>query len=269
MGRIVQARRQPFQRLCAALSGLLLCLLSLSPAAALAEEVVLGLSQDRVAITATFDGSEILIFGAVKREAPIPDSAPLEVVVTVSGPKEAVLVRRKERRMGIWVNTDSVAVDSAPSFYAVATSAPFEEVLSNTEDLRHRVSITRAIRSVGAEVEGAQTFTEALVRIREARGFYSLQENAVALDEQTLFRTAIQMPADLTEGAYRTRIFLTRAGAVVSSYETEIDVRKVGLERFLFTLSREAPPIYGLLALVIAIVAGWGAATAFQMLRNS
>jgi hypothetical protein len=34
-----------------------------------AEEIVLGLSSDEVAITATFDGSDILIFGAVKRAA--------------------------------------------------------------------------------------------------------------------------------------------------------------------------------------------------------
>lgn len=237
-----------------------------SPAAA--EQVVLGLSHDRVAITATFDGSEILIFGAVKRESPISTEAPLEVVVTVSGPKEPVMVRRKERDFGIWVNKDSVAVDSAPSFYAVATTGPFDEVLSDTEDLRHKISIGRAIRSVGARIEGAQEFTEALMRIREARGFYSLQEQTVALDEQTLFRTAMRMPADLIEGEYQTRIFLTRGGEVVSQYETVIEVNKVGLERFLFTLSRDHPPLYGLLALFIAVVSGWGAAALFQMLRD-
>jgi len=233
-----------------------------------AEEVVLGLSQDRVAITATFDGSEILIFGAVKRETPIPAEARLEVVVTVSGPTEPVMVRRKEREFGIWVNTDSVAVDSAPSFYAVATSAPFAEALSNTEDLRHKISIQRAIRSVGSTLEGAQAFTAALMRIREDKGFYTLQENAVALDEQTLFRTALRMPADLIEGKYKTRIFLTRAGKVVSHYETVIEVNKVGLERFLFNLSREQPAIYGVLALLIAVISGWGAAALFQLLRD-
>ena len=50
----------------------LLCLV-LPVAATANEEVVLGLSQNRVAITANFDGSEILVFGAVKREASIPD----------------------------------------------------------------------------------------------------------------------------------------------------------------------------------------------------
>jgi hypothetical protein len=75
------------------------------------------------------------------------------------------------------------------------------------------------------------------------------------------------MPADLTEGAYATRIFLTRGGEVVASLDTEIDVRKVGLERFLFTLSREQPLAYGLLSLAIAIAAGWGASAIFRMLR--
>lgn len=245
-------------------------LLPQTAAQAAKEEVVLGLSQDRVAITATFDGSEILVFGAVKRETPIPVDDPLEVVVTVSGPAPAVMVRRKEKKLGIWVNADSVLVDSAPAFYAVATSAPFDEVLTDTEDLRHRISIARAIRSVGAamHIRGAQEFADAVVRIREKNGLYSLRENTVAVDEQTLFRTAIRMPANLTEGTYATRIFLTRGGEVVSSYETAIDVRKVGLEKFLYALSREQPFLYGLMALAIAIAAGWGASAAFSLIRN-
>jgi uncharacterized protein (TIGR02186 family) len=245
---------------------LILCLVALP---ARSEEVVLGLSSDKVAITATFEGSDILIFGAVKREAPIPE-IPLDVVITVAGPSLPVTVRRKDRRMGIWVNTDAVDLDAAPSFYAVATSGPLDEVLSATEDLRHRVSIPRAIRSVGAAsmVEDAESFTEALIRIRREEGAYQLRENSVALDEQTLFRTAIRLPANLTEGAYPTRIFLTREGRVVSRFETVIDVRKVGLERWLYSLSREDPLLYGLLSLAIAIAAGWGASAAFQVARR-
>ncbi|CUH49343.1 TIGR02186 family protein [Ruegeria atlantica] len=241
-----------------------------SPALAVDEEVVLGLSQDRVAITANFDGSEILVFGAVKREAPIPSGPPLEVIVAVSGPSSPVTVRRKERKLGIWVNTDSVLVDEAPSFYAVATSAPLNEILSDTEDLRYSVSIERAIRSVGAamNIRGAQEFADAVIRIREHESLYSIREDTVAVDEQTLFRTSIEMPADLTEGDYVARIFLTRGGQVVSQFETTIDVRKVGLERFLYNMSRQQPVWYGLMSLVIAIAAGWGASTAFRLLRE-
>lgn len=235
------------------------------------ESVVLGLSQNRVSITANFDGSEILIFGAVKRETPVPPGPPLEVIMTVQGPSVPLTVRRKERKWGIWINADSIEVDSAPAFYAVATSGPFREVLSATDDLRHQISIPRAIRSVGApsNVRDAQSFTRALIRIREANGLYQVHEGAVEVEQQTLFRASVALPANLTEGVYRTRIFLTRGGEVVSQFETPIDVQKVGLERFLFNLSRERPVIYGLMSLVIAIAAGWGAAAAFRIFRSS
>ena len=248
----------------------LLLLLLLMALPARGEQVVLGLSQNEVAITANFDGSRILVFGAIKRETPIPEGPPLEVVVTVSGPSKPVTVRRKERVFGIWVNTESVLVDSAPSFYAVATSGPLDTVLKDVEDLRHQVSIERAIRSVGAamHIREAQAFADAVVRIREKNGLYKIVENSVAVDEQTLFRTAIDMPANLTEGEYSTRIFLTRDGNVISIYETTIDVRKVGLERWLYNLSRQQPFLYGLMSLAIAIAAGWGASAAFQVLRR-
>ncbi|HEX9859282.1 MAG TPA: TIGR02186 family protein, partial [Paracoccaceae bacterium] len=57
------------------------------------EQIVAGLSQNRVSITANFDGSEILIYGAVKRESPAPDNFPLQVIVTVEGPSKAQIVR--------------------------------------------------------------------------------------------------------------------------------------------------------------------------------
>jgi uncharacterized protein (TIGR02186 family) len=249
------------------LCALLLLTPSFSPAG---EEVVLGLSKDKVAITTSFDGSDILIFGAVKRENAIPET-PLQVVITVAGPSSPVMVRRKSKWLGlIWVNTASVEVDSAPSFYAVATSAPMSEALSETENLREKISVENAIRSVGApdDVANAADFSQAVIRIREKSGLYQMLEGQIALDQQTLFRTAIDMPANLTEGDYTTRIFLTRNGKIISKYETSIDVRKVGLERWLFTLSRQNPVLYGLMSLAIAIAAGWGASAAFQLARN-
>ncbi|MEL6467600.1 MAG: TIGR02186 family protein [Pseudomonadota bacterium] len=234
-----------------------------------AEEVVLGLSQDEVAITTSFDGSEILIFGAVKREAPVPEGE-LGVIVTIAGPSEPVTVRRKERRFGIWVNTDSVELDGAPSYYAVATSAPLDDVLGIRDNLEHKVSVPSMLRGVEAPstVLDASAYVAALIRINTNAGTYQLLENKVVVDQDTLFRTRIRLPAALTEGAYETRIFLTRDSRVVASYETTIDVRKVGLERWLFTLSRENPFWYGLMSLAIAIAAGWGASAAFSLIRN-
>lgn len=249
---------------------LILALAFALPSTAPAEVVVLGLSQDEIPITATFTGSEILVFGAVKRFQPLPEGPPLQVVVTIAGPAAPVEVRRKQRRFGIWVNTSSVRIGSAPSFYAVAASGTLPQVISETEDLRHQISIPRVMRTVGAATDDpdAVEFAEALLRIREAEGVYQIQENSVAFDDQTLFWTAVFLPPRLTEGAYRARIFLTRDRMVIDQYETVIDVRKVGLERWLFTLAHEQPLVYGLMALAVAAFAGWAASAAGRALRG-
>jgi uncharacterized protein (TIGR02186 family) len=233
------------------------------------ERVVAGLSQDSVSITARFEGSQILIYGAVRREAPPPASPSLEVIVTVEGPSEPVTVRKKNRTFGLWINTEAVEVNAAPTFYAVATTGPLDEILSQTEDLRHRISIPRAISAIGiaSDAEQAPRFTEALIRIREAEDAYVIANDTVRLTEATLFRTDIALPANLTEGDYRVRIFLLRGGTVVDAYESQIGVRKEGLERWLANLAHNQPLAYGLLSLAIAVLAGWGASAGFRLIR--
>ncbi|MCR9068632.1 MAG: TIGR02186 family protein [Rhodobacteraceae bacterium] len=250
----------------ALLASLLLLLLAAPDARA--ERVVAGLSQEAISITTNFDGSEILIFGAVRREAPPPGQEPLQVIVTVQGPPRPVTVRRKDRRFGIWVNTEAAEVDAAPTFYAVSTSAALEDVLSDTADLRLRVSIPRAIRAVDTAVTDQRAFTDALIRIRSDGALYQLNEGAVTFRQQTLFDTSIRLPANLVEGDYRARILLTRGGEVVDVFEQTLPVRKVGLERIIYTLAHERPLIYGILSLVIAIVAGWGASAIFRYIRT-
>ena len=248
-----------------------LCLLA-APAAAEkphTETIVAGLSQNRVSITADFDGSEIIVYGAVRRDGPPPDSR-LDVIVTVEGPSTPLTVRRKDRVWGIWINNAAVSIDSAPSFYAVATTGHLADILTDTENLRQSVTIDRVVRAIGitAEADASSDFIDALMRVRVAEERYRLLENSVQLSEQTLFRTDVVLPANLTEGLYKVRMFLLRDGMVVASQERQIGVRKAGLERAIYTMAQEQPLLYGLLSLLLAAASGWLASTAFQLLKR-
>ena len=235
------------------------------------EQIVAGLSHEDIDITTNFDGSEIIIYGAVKREIPIPRDEPLDVVVAVAGPSEAVTVRHKERTLGIWINTGRVSIGAAPSFYVVASTRPLHLILSPEEDQRNRISVPLAMRSFAGplDVEDAVPYTEALIRLREADGLYRLDNGAVRLAEQTLFRADVRLPANLIEGAYSARIFLLRGGKVIDTFRAPIEVRKVGLERWLYRLALEEPFVYGIMSLAIAIAAGWGASEAFRQFRRT
>jgi uncharacterized protein (TIGR02186 family) len=252
------------------LRALVLTLALAAPAAA-QESFVTGLSADEIALTADFSGSELFVFGAIRRDAPIPpDAPPIDIVITIKGPPSPLTVRRKERRFGIWINTDSVDVRDAPSFYAIATTGPLTELLTETERLRFQIGMDQAVRKVGGHptLEDTSSFTEAVVRLREKQALYEVLDGGVSLAEETLFQTRIEMPANIVEGIYRAEFFLVRDMEVVSTAETEIVVQKAGIERWIYNLSRQQPLAYGILSVLVALIAGWLAAAAFRLVRR-
>ncbi len=242
---------------------------STTPAAgqAVEETVIAGLSQTHVSITTDFSGSEIFIYGAIKRDAPVPKDWPLDVIVAVTGPLEPAIVRKKERKFGIWVNDAGVKVDEAPSLYAVATTGPFRDIISFTDDFRYKVGIENLVHFIGETDDEVfkEGYPEALVRIRKAKGIYFELIGAVKVTEETLFETRIQLPANLVEGDYRARIFLLRDKTVLDVFEAVIEVRKVGLERWIYTMAQEQSTLYGILSILVALTAGWLASAFFRL----
>ena len=91
-----------------------------------------------LAITATFDGSNILVFDAIKRNSPITKNPP-HVIVSIAESSKSVVVCHKKQRFGIWVNKHKVKVNAAPSFCTIATNGAFKDTLSKMEDSLHRV----------------------------------------------------------------------------------------------------------------------------------
>ena len=220
--------------------------------------IVADIDQTDVSINSTFAGSEILVFGSVQDGG--PDT---EVIVTVAGPPRAVTVRRLGRLGPIWANTASAEIPYPPAFYAVASSAPLDAILPLADDVRYRITATRAVRADG----DSSAFVEALLRLRAASGAYVHLADAVELRQAALFRTTIPLPSALTEGDYTVRIFLLEDG-VVARGETKLFVRKVGLERLLYNMAQDRPYLYGLMSLAIAIGAGWLASAAFAAFRR-
>lgn len=252
------------------LRALVLALVLASPA--LAEETfVTGLSTEEIALTANFSGSELFVFGAIRRDAPIdPAVDPLDIIITIKGPPNALTVRRKERRFGIWINTESVDVRDAPSFYAIATTGPLRDLLTETERLRFQIGMDHAVRKVSGHptLDDTSSFTEAVVRLREKQELYEVLDGDVSLAEETLFQTSIAMPANIVEGIYKAEFFLVRDREVISSTTTDITVQKAGIERWIYNLSRQQPLIYGIMSVLVALLAGWLAAAAFRLIKR-
>ena len=248
-------------------------ILALFAGAAIADtpRVIASLSQNAVSITTDFSGSEIFVYGAIERERPLNESDnDLGVIITVFGPSSPVTVRKKDRVFGIWANAESAVIDSAPSFYALASTGPLSEILTDSENSRANVTVDNSIHIAAGPrgIENAEAYREAIIRLKREKGVYFDMIGEVEMVGKTLFQTHVSLPANPIEGAYAARIFLTQNGRVIDDFQTGIRVQKVGLERWIYNLAHENSLIYGLLSILVALMAGWGASEAFRLLRR-
>lgn len=248
--------RRPVRRFGLALAFALL--LPASPARAQGSPLVVDLSDHLVAITTGFAGTAVLLFGAIDE--------PGDVIVVVRGPGEAAVVHRKSRIAGIWVNTAKMTFEDVPSFYAVAASRPVEEIAGeavlarNEIGVRHLVALPRAKASANI----AEEWIEALIRNKTRENLYAAEVGKVTFLGNQLFRTRVSFPANVPTGTYQVRAYLLREGAVVSAQTSPLTVGKIGAEAEIFDFAHQRSALYGIIAILIALVAGWLAHVAFR-----
>lgn len=238
----------------------ILALLSLLgvPSAA-ADELVVDLSKPVVAITAGFVGSDVLLFGTTEGDG--------DVIVIVRGPLHDEIVRRKERVAGIWVNKDQVIFEQVPAFYAIASNRPIEEYLGEEPRHVHQIGLDfldLRPRWDQEVVEEYETFIAALIRNKVRQNLYHRKARNLIFLSNRLFRTQIHFPANVSVGTYGIDVYLVRDGDIATVKTTLLSVRKFGFEAGVFDFAHRHSLAYGVLAILIAAMAGWLAGVIFR-----
>ncbi len=224
-----------------------------------ADTLVADLSQHLVGITTGFAGAEVLLFGAVEGHG--------DVVVITRGPERPAVMHRKSRILGVWVNTASLTFDRVPSFYGIASSRPLEEIAPATVLARHEMGVEHLrleLARAKASPNVAAEWRDGLVRNFQRAGLYTTSVRNVTFLGNRLFRTRISLPANVPTGTYQVQVFLIVDGRVVSAQTTPLSVSKVGGEAVVFDFAYKQPAIYGLIAIALALMAGWLAHLAFR-----
>ena len=254
--------------LCAAASAI--------PAQAAPNHVVADLSEDLVEITSGYHGTELLLFGAY-RGMPGDD-----LILEVRGPSTNLLQRRKEKKAGIWVNVETVKWMAVPSFYHLFSTRPLTEIASSkalgdvrigADTLGLRMAQAAGDNNghgagddsvIGAPVAGTAAQTEGLARNMTRMGLWGTKSNAVATQQDMLYRTALSLPSNVPPGAYVIRVLHFRDGVAINESKTDMNVRKAGLSALIYRFAHDYSLFYGLFAIAFAVASGWLAAVAFR-----
>jgi len=242
----------------------------LAATAARAERLIVSVSNHRVTVTPNYSGEELVLFGSVEKDASTPTGrGSYDLVVTVSGPKDDMVTRRKERKFGIWINTDYRQFLKVPGYLALFANRPFDEIAPPEVERRQQLGLNNVLltQRVGpdyADVVPNDPFRSAFVRLQRQRGLYREDTAAVTFLTPTLFRTGIPLPAEVPIGTYEVEIKLFSKGALVTRTETAFEIVKVGFEQFVATTARQDALAYGLVTAAMALLTGWLASIVFR-----
>lgn len=225
------------------------------------ETIQIGLSTDHVALTAGFSGADLTIFGSVENSDPqITRRGGYDVIVVLEGPSDAVVVRRKQRVLGIWINTESETFLNVPMSYSLATTRQPQDITDPSSYKRLSLgadSIYLQPIDRRAGLATIQEFTDALRDRKKATNLYSTNYGGVQFLSQSLFRATLRLAPNVPVGTHRARAFLFKNGSFVSESSAQLEIRKSGFEQSIFDYAHQASLAYGFFAVGLAMLTGW------------
>ncbi|MGB9657232.1 MAG: TIGR02186 family protein, partial [Pseudolabrys sp.] len=230
---------------------------------------VVSLSNHRVAVTSSFVGEELVLFGTIE---PDPVTSPLrppyDLVVTVTGPRQTLRTRRKQRVLGIWVNVDSREFERVPSYLAVLSNRPVNNIANQDTLRRLQIGLDNFLlpQRIGSDVADTvreDPFRRSFLRLQTQQGLYRESATAVTFLTPTVFRAAIPMPAAVPTGSYGIEVELFTGGNLVARTNSALDVIKTGFEQYVADAARDYGLLYGLATALMALLIGWFASVIF------
>ena len=237
-----------------------------------AKEVVeADVSARNIAVTANFNGTEIVVFGAVDgSQQPSAESGYYDLIIVVEGIPGRTVVRRKGNVAGLWLNTSSVIFDNVPSYYAVASNRPIDEITTKEFRTLHgigfnNIKFTPAVgQSQPLSNEDLKKYRDAVVRLKHASLLYVEDKFGAGFTGKSLFRARVVLPANVTVGPFVTHVYLLREEKFLSKVSVRHTLGREGLEWYLHAFAHRLPTLYGLTTVLIAVGAGLAASTAFR-----
>jgi uncharacterized protein (TIGR02186 family) len=235
-----------------------------------AERLIAFLSLHRVQVTSSFTGTQIVLFGSIERDTPTAAlRSNYDIVVTVSGPRQVAVTRRKGRVLGIWANVDSRTFVNVPTYLAVLTSRPVDAIAKPDIARRLQVGLENIVfpQQIGPDIADTvreDPFRTNFIRMRVDQKLFNEVTNGVTFLTPTLFRADISLPAVAPIGNYDVDVKLFSDGNMIARMTSAFELVKFGFEQFVADAARNRGALYGLATVLMAFGTGWLASVVFR-----
>ncbi len=223
-------------------------------------QIVADLSQENVKIATDFQGAKILLFGAYDGKKGD------DIIVIVTGPKGLVTVQKKEKILGVWVNTRKVNYINTPKYLSISSNRRINDILDKKTQKISEIGLNNLKIRVqpGIKVENEKQWRQALTRNMLKSNLWSINENSVSLNKDSLFRSYLELPSNVITGQFEVKILHYRNSKLVSQQINSIKVSKSGISAEIYDIAQNYSTLYGVFAVLLAVLVGWGSNLVFR-----
>jgi uncharacterized protein (TIGR02186 family) len=231
------------------------------------DPAALVVSPERVPVTSRYHGSTLNV------DIVVPSGG--EIALEVEGERKRMVFNRKGRVVVFWMNVGEVIIDNAPQAYMLYTSTALSK-LAPRGTLRE---LGLGLDALGPQIEtrgegiDRETMLLEFYEYEKRRGLLDLSYGSLRPDrgdpesgddDRELYSARIHLPSRIPVGAYQVRLHVFRDGGLIERASKTVTIEKTGLPLFVSRLARKHPGEYGLLAIVVAVMAGLSVGFVFR-----
>jgi uncharacterized protein (TIGR02186 family) len=224
--------------------------------AARAAQPTVKLTPDVIRMGAFYSGEWMRISGTIEQGS--------KVVVVIRGSDTEEIFNKKGRVGPIWVNTGKVHISGVPSLFLCYSTEPVDKLLTRAEIEKRQLddtSIERQMTVLPKELD-LPIIRRDFVALKRQENIYRMIVDDLTIGAPTEagvpYSLRFHWPRKAPPAHYEVRVYECRGGVIVGRVGAPLEVVKIGFPAAMAALATEHDSLYGIIAVLVAVIVGFG-----------
>jgi len=228
-------------------------------------ELTADINNNHIKIDFFYHGSEVSVRGTSE-----PGT---DLIITITSPDAHQTLKKKGKVAGLlWMNVGTLQFEKVPSVYIAASTKKLEDILSREEMDKYLIGYEALERHAGIlpisdESEKTKWFAE-FVKFQEASRLYTVSHGRISIKEGTdgkqHYYVLNDWPYQAAPGRYKVTVYAVKDDKIIEKAEKDVLVEQVSMVKGLADLAKNKGAFYGLISILVALGAGFGAGVIFR-----
>lgn len=200
-----------------------------------------------------------------------PDAKP---VVVVRGSEVSELFNVKGRAGPVWVNTGKVSISGVPSLYLSMSPQAVSDFLQPEAIDKYMLDLTALKKQIKIEPQemDRDILRAEYLNLKSRENSYRFISDAVKMGEPgqdgVPYAIDLEWPRNAPPGDYEVVVYEFRNGSIAGESHAPLKVERVGFPAFMAALASNRAELYGVLSVILAVLAGFGMDSLVAALRR-